>query len=487
MVQHAYEFILVNARPAYIKHALATAMTDIAVATAAELASHNATAIRAVVPAFDRRNINAMSVFMRAVETYEDAARGADDAPLVAVHLELVLQLVEIVSTWHDQLAAADKTEQARVATRTLMAKEEIEAQQRKEREAQQRKEMETQRQLADDAALSAHDAALLAEHTELIKCLATRESTAATKFEDRIADLKKRNEAAELAHRQRIETMENELETLRSANLLHVKESSAAEGGHKLALLQEEMKSIVLEKENRRLELELDIHNDNLLKTTAALTTAQSRLRMSESTCRQMEDERARNQRVINDCELRLADAENEFLVTTFSMCLIGLKETQLLKSAAVQSHVEFATNTRDNFPWTNMVVDGPARGEWRKYYRRNVLPPGSTAQSVLYLFTCLRNAWAHQGQLVPRDILRQWPRAFVYMQEVVDGLSHKFPNRHVPEGWASGLEIGDFRMDGGDLTRFCNIVVARASRDWTIVDGFSSDLSTPVDLSGD
>jgi hypothetical protein len=61
-----------------------------------------------------------MSVFMGT--THADGALGAGDVPSVAVNLELVLQLVEIVSTWHNQLEAADKTEQARVATRTLTA-----------------------------------------------------------------------------------------------------------------------------------------------------------------------------------------------------------------------------------------------------------------------------------------------------------------------------------------------------------------------------
>ena len=81
------------------------------------------------------------------------------------------------------------------MATRTLMATKEIEAQQRKERE--------TQRQLAELQS-SARDAVLLAESTELFQGRVTRElaaaETAATTFADQIADLKKRNAAAEVA-----------------------------------------------------------------------------------------------------------------------------------------------------------------------------------------------------------------------------------------------------------------------------------------------
>ena len=131
-------------------------------------------------------------------------------------------------------------------------------------------------------------------------------------------------------------------------------------------------------------------------------------------------------------------------------------------------------------------MVVGASVRGRWEQWY--TALAPTATPRSVLTLFIALRNNWAHNGRKVIRDMLTQWPRVFVYMQKVVDCVIRIVPGIRTTPGWTSWLMAGDFSSsDGKDLVRFRDIVAARASRDWLRIDGFSRDLSVPLDLSGD
>jgi hypothetical protein len=506
MVQHAFEFILATERQAYIKNALATDTTDSAVATAAKLAVHNAYAIRAVVPAFDRRNINAMSVFMDAIRAYADAACGADDVPSVALHLGCVLQLVELVRAWHDQLAAADKAEQVRVSTRTLIATGEMEA---------QIQETKTQKALVDSQAIAQAKAS---EEMKLLRDSATRDLAAAeeeaTTFRRTIADLaseldklKEANAVAVREYDQRIAAKGVELEGVREAMNVAVQEHdqgiaakgreldgargamAESDGIRKVAVLQEELKAIELESASGTvdsLQWQLERQEQKYNSLQDALTHAQTRIQYLESTATRMEAMRGRDQQIIQDKERLLVDCEDDFLVTTFAMCLVDLRETQCLKYATVQTHVESATGTDEKFPWASMVVGASVRGRWEQWY--TALAPTATPQSVLTLFIALRNNWAHNGRKVIRDMLTQWPRVFVYMQKVVDCVIRIVPGIRTTPGWTSWLMAGDFSSsDGKDLVRFRDIVAARASRDWLRIDGFSRDLSVPLDLSGD
>jgi hypothetical protein len=175
---------------------------------------------------------------------------------------------------------------------------------------------------------------------------------------------------------------------------------------------------------------------------------------------------------------EQLLVEAENDFLVTTLSMCLVSLHEKTIKNEPAVKTHVEGATETNSSLRWTAMVAGATAKKKWRAYLnelatttktRVGIVMP-SKQPGVLSLFKFLRNVWAHNGDKDIRKMLATWPHVHVYMQQVVGVLLAGTFSGQAGAGWETRLQVGDFKSGWECLERIRDVASARASKEWRV-----------------
>jgi hypothetical protein len=182
-------------------------------------------------------------------------------------------------------------------------------------------------------------------------------------------------------------------------------------------------------------------------------------------------------------------------FIVDVFGTCLFDLHEkyTSAATRKEVGDYVALATRTtKVEDPWLDVAVGRPARAAWVKFYeghRESIGvyfmqksagrgDPPKRDESVMGLFSHLRNVRSHYSKRLLWKMLDEFPRVYVWMQQLLSRILLDEAPCTTP-GWIESppeaVTSKDLTETNDKLRHFIGIVTERARDSWTKIDGFS------------